>query len=81
MFGDLGLPNILVTKDGLKLVDSDWCDKEGEAQYPASLFKEIPWPGGVEGEEKITSAHHGAGSRPSPVTIFDASFLYFYRSA
>ena len=60
VFGDLHLPNILIMKGGLKLVDFDWCGKEGEAQYPANLFDMIGWPEGIRGEGKITQDHDKA---------------------
>ena len=49
VFGDLRLPNILVTSQGgVQLVDFDWCGKVGEAEYPASInLVDIKWPMGV----------------------------------
>lgn len=57
VFGDLREPNILITENDLKLVDFDWCGKQGEAFYPASISKDIRWPEGVQGEDKIEVAH------------------------
>jgi len=47
----------MITKDGLKLVDFDWCGKEGEVRYPTNISSEIEWPEGVEGEGKIMITH------------------------
>lgn len=50
VFGDLRLPNILITGEEEKVViiDFDWCKKAGEGRYPASLNQEgIDWPKGV----------------------------------
>jgi hypothetical protein len=57
VFGDLREPNILITKDGLRLVDFDWSGKEGTVCYPAGISGEIPWPDGVEGEAEIKVEH------------------------
>jgi serine/threonine protein kinase len=47
VFGDLRPPNILI-KDGMvKLIDFDWCSKEGEGYYSANLNEAIEWPAGV----------------------------------
>ena len=36
--GDLREPNILVTKDGgMKIIDFDWCGKDGEVCYPFDI--------------------------------------------
>ena len=49
VFGDLRLPNILVTGQGdVQLVDFDWRGKVGEAEYPASInLVDIKWPMGM----------------------------------
>lgn len=57
VFGDLREPNILITKDGLRLVDFDWSGEEGTVRYPAGISQDIEWPDGVEGEEKIKREH------------------------
>ena len=36
VFGDLREPNILITKEGLKLIDFDWCGKGGTVYYPVA---------------------------------------------
>ena len=58
--GDLRGPNVLVTaSEGLKIIDFDWCGKEGEARYPAdiSLVPGLPWHDGVRRGGKITMEH------------------------
>ena len=35
--GDLREPNILVTEGDVKIIDFDWCGKDGEVRYPASI--------------------------------------------
>ena len=57
VFGDLRRPNILIEENGLKLVDFDWCGKFGEARYPATVSRDIEWPEGVNGEERIDYPH------------------------
>lgn len=50
VFGDLRLPNILITeKQTPMLVDFDWCGKHGIGRYPSSLndSSSIGWHGGV----------------------------------
>jgi serine/threonine protein kinase len=49
VFGDLRLPNIMITKDGkVKLIDFNWAGEEGQAKYPLLISQEIAWPKGVE---------------------------------
>jgi len=36
--GDIRWPNVLITGDGLKLIDFDWCGEVGTAEYPADIF-------------------------------------------
>ena len=57
--GDLRGPNLLIAKDGLKLVDLDWCGKAGEARYPASINvgSDIEWHKGVLRDGFIEKAH------------------------
>lgn len=50
VFGDLRLPNILITtkKEKAMIIDFDWCKKAGEGRYPVTLNQEgIDWPEGV----------------------------------
>ena len=35
--GDIRGPNVLITTNGVKLIDFDWCGKEGEVCYPADI--------------------------------------------
>jgi len=57
--GDLREPNILLTADGLKIVDFDWCGKEGTARYPAdiSLVPDLEWHERVYCGGLITKDH------------------------
>ena len=57
--GDLRGPNLLIAKDGLKLIDFDWCGKAGEARYPADINvgSDIEWHGGVCREGLIEKDH------------------------
>jgi len=57
--GDLRGPNILITAQGLKIIDFDWCGKKGEARYPAdiSLVPGIRWHDEVERGGIITEEH------------------------
>ena len=49
VFGDLRLPNIMITKDGeVRLIDFNWAGEEGQAKYPLLISQEISWPKGVE---------------------------------
>lgn len=59
VFGDLRGPNVLLPEGGVKLVDFEWCGKEGEARYPGDINMDaaIGWhpevfPGGL-----ITKEH------------------------
>ncbi|KAF8574443.1 hypothetical protein K439DRAFT_1420600 [Ramaria rubella] len=48
VFGDLRLPNVLITGKGAMLVDFDWCSRADEGLYPMSLNQEgIDWAEGV----------------------------------
>jgi hypothetical protein len=59
VFGDLRLPNILITDDTAMLIDFDWCGKAEEARYPASLntVDDIGWPPGVEPDSVMKKEH------------------------
>jgi serine/threonine protein kinase len=49
VFGDLRLPNIMITKDGeVKLIDFNWAGEGGQTKYPPLLSQEIAWPKGVK---------------------------------
>jgi tRNA A-37 threonylcarbamoyl transferase component Bud32 len=49
VFGDLRVPNILISGDRVMLIDFDWCGKDGETTYPIDLntFGDIVWADGV----------------------------------
>jgi RIO-like serine/threonine protein kinase len=57
VFGDLRLPNIMVAKKQVKLIDFDWAGKEGLAKYPIHLARSIIWPTGVMALGQIKKAH------------------------
>lgn len=49
MFGDLRLPNIMVTKDNeVMFIDLDWVGRDGESRYPIIMAQSIDWPEGVK---------------------------------
>lgn len=46
VFGDLRLPNIMVSEKQVHLIDFDWCANSGEGRYPVGLNdvdREIGW--------------------------------------
>lgn len=49
VFGDLRLPNVLITRVGklVKLIDLNWAAEDGQAKYPPLISPEIAWPKGV----------------------------------
>ena len=57
--GDLRESNVLVTTEGLKVVDFDWCGKDGMARYPAdiSLSSDLGWHERVYRGGLITKDH------------------------
>ena len=58
VFGDLWLPNILITKDGnVKLIDFNWAGEDGQAKYPPLISQEITWPEGVEAMAVMRQQH------------------------
>lgn len=58
VIGDLREPNILLRGgDAFYLIDYDWCGKEGQARYPASIRKDIDWAPGVDRNCLITTQH------------------------
>ena len=58
--GDIRWPNALITTSGLKLIDFDWCGKEGVARYPADIFmdSEYKWHEGVYRGGLIAKDHN-----------------------
>ena len=57
VFGDLREPNVMITKESLKLVDFDWSGRQGEVRYPVDISRRIEWPEGVKGEGEIRPEH------------------------
>ena len=58
--GDIREPNVLITASGLKLIDFDWCGKEGTARYPADIFldcENMKWHKGVGRGGRIEKSH------------------------
>ncbi|KAJ7084023.1 hypothetical protein B0H15DRAFT_404271 [Mycena belliarum] len=57
VFGDLRLPNVMVAKKRVKLIDFDWAGKVGLAKYPIHLARNIVWPKGATALGQIEKAH------------------------
>jgi len=59
VFGDLRDPNILylASKAHAMLVDFDWCGKDGEDRYPATLNPSNVWPEDVSPYSIMRKAH------------------------
>ncbi|KZP31687.1 hypothetical protein FIBSPDRAFT_813265 [Athelia psychrophila] len=58
VFGDLRLPNIMVDGETAKLIDFDWCAKEGTGRYPAVINdSDITWHTGVKRGGKMEKEH------------------------
>jgi serine/threonine protein kinase len=58
MFGDLRLPNVLITKDGyVKLIDFNWAGEDGQAKYPPLISQDITWPEGVKAMAVMRRQH------------------------
>jgi len=58
VFGDLRLPNILITREGkVQLIDFDWAGKEGDVRYPICLSTAIGWAPGVQQKGLIRQEH------------------------
>jgi len=58
--GDLRKPNVLFTEEGeIKIIDFDWCGKEGEVRYPLDINENgsIKWAGGVRCGGEIKRGH------------------------
>ena len=56
--GDLRAPNLLVTVDGVLVLDFDWAGRSGEASYPCVLNRvDISWPEDAEVGALITKEH------------------------
>jgi len=51
VFGDLRLPNVMITKAKqleVKLIDFNWAGEEGQTKYPNLISPGINWPEGVK---------------------------------
>jgi serine/threonine protein kinase len=58
VFGDLRLPNVLITKDGeVKLIDFNWAGMAGQAKYPCTLSVGIAWAEGVKAMSVMKTEH------------------------
>ncbi|KZP17845.1 hypothetical protein FIBSPDRAFT_746358 [Athelia psychrophila] len=58
VFGDLRLPNIMVDGETAKLVDFDWCGKEGIGRYPTTINDTgVTWHTGVGRGGKMKKEH------------------------
>ncbi|KAG0707668.1 hypothetical protein DFH29DRAFT_994698 [Suillus ampliporus] len=59
VFGDLRMPNVMVTKNGkMQLIDFDCAGREGEVTYPISISSDIDWPEGVRALKPILKRHN-----------------------
>jgi serine/threonine protein kinase len=57
VFGDLRRPNIMIVDGHAKLVDFDWCGKDGVDRYPRDLNDEVEWADGVERQGLMQKSH------------------------
>ena len=58
VFGDLRLPNVIITKaNEVKLIDFNWAGEEGRAKYPSLISSNIKWAAGVEALGLIKKDH------------------------
>ena len=59
VYGDLRLPNIIITtaERKINLIDFDWAGEKGQAKYPFLISPGIPWPAGVESLALIEPEH------------------------
>ena len=60
VYGDLRLPNILITtalERKVNLIDFDWAGEKGQARYPFMISPTIPWPAGVQSLALIEPEH------------------------
>ena len=58
VFGDLRLPNIVITDKGqVQLIDFDWAGEEHQVRYPISISTAIRWAEGVKGLGLIKKEH------------------------
>jgi len=55
--GDLRDTNILVNKDGVKIVDWDWAGRPGDVKYPISINPQVPRAAAARGDVTIVEAH------------------------
>jgi len=58
VFGDLRRTNIMVNKKRAKIVDFDWCGRDGEDRYPLTLNDTITWHPDVK-RGSVTQKEHG----------------------
>ena len=57
VFGDLRRPNIMISKERAKLVDFDWCGRDGHDRYPAALNTTLGWHADVGGGALMCKDH------------------------
>lgn len=58
VFGDLRLPNVMITKEKkVKLIDFDWAGEVGQVEYPHLLSSVIEWPKDVQTLDSIQKEH------------------------
>ena len=63
VFGDLRPPNVTVVKNdsgnatGARIVDFDWCGKDGLDEYPFLMNRNITWASGMGPRSKMKKSH------------------------
>ncbi|KAF8592728.1 hypothetical protein K439DRAFT_1379042 [Ramaria rubella] len=58
VFGDLRIPNVLITGKGAMLIDFDWCSRADEGLYPMSMNQEgIDWAEGMVPGGRMKEKH------------------------
>ncbi len=79
VFGDLRRPNVMIYKNRAKLVDFDWCGRDGQDRYPAALNTTIGWHEGVDRGTPMLKVHDLFMLKklhPSPLTNIQEDVEY-----
>ena len=51
VFGDMRGPNLMLSADGVFLIDFDWAGRVDEVRYPLNLSRSVRWAKGAKGFE------------------------------